>query len=135
MNSFGELHKEGQSYILKEAARCRYPAEDIEDRIWMSLDRVLHAQTLSEAHELLRKAKDKFDIHCLAAWSKGRIKGPASPEALEREAKQAESLANLLRVKVGDEAAEKQLKRAAKIRKEASKLVPKPAATTEIKSG
>lgn len=120
--TLGELHAQGQRDIKKMAEHYRYPVDDIDERIWQSLDRVLHAKDITEGYELLKKAIDKFDIHCLASWSRGKIKGPASEAALEREAKQAESLSKLLREKVGDEAADKQLERASTIRSEAKKL-------------
>jgi hypothetical protein len=115
----GELHQEGQRRILELAAHYRFPVEDIDDRIWQALDKVLAAPDSAEATVRLKTAVDKFDMHCLGSWAKGKIKGPMSQESLEKEAKQAESLSKLLLNKDNEEAANKQLKRAERLRKEA----------------
>ena len=103
-----------------------YGLEELDGRIWNKVDDILRAATSWDAHNLAKKAKDSALIHCLSMWSKGRARGPATPENFEKKAKQAESLAEFHDKKGNGETAKKQIQRAEALRKEADKLRTQP---------
>jgi hypothetical protein len=69
-----------------------------------------------KARDLAHRAWKCMEMHCLAAWARGRAPGPPTRENLERRARNAESLASMLESKDQPIAAAKQRARAAELR-------------------
>lgn len=120
--AFGQLHAEGQRKFLEMAAYYRCPEEEIEDRFWLKLDKVLYARDATEAQEALKRATETLQMGLLAMWSKKKIKGPLSSESQGKEAKKADSLADMLEKKGDHVRAAAQRKKAEDLRAEALAL-------------
>ena len=100
-----------------------YGMDAIPENVQRRLDAIVTAPTEEEALRQAQKAPDSMEIACLAAWSRGKIAGPDSPEALERRAKQAESLVAMFNKRGDQENADKQLARAAALRRQGAQML------------
>lgn len=120
--NLGRIHAEGQRVILEKAAYYRLAVVDIPERYWLKLDTILVASSDADALAIQKKVVDSFFVLCLRMWADKEIKGPHSAQNLEKEAKKADGLVNMLRDKKGEEAAQKQIQKAKNLRKEAETL-------------
>lgn len=124
MNPYGELHRQTQQEVLKLAEHYGMDPETIRPIVWERIDSILQAKDTSDALGIAKNLKNGFLTTCLAQWAKGNIRGPATPENLEKKAKKAENLSEMLEKKGNEKGAEQQKKRAEKLRKAASQKKP-----------
>ena len=127
------VFEETENQMNEVADYYGLPRADIEERIKEKARKVLEAATLSEAQELSKKAIDCLHTACLVlAYYSKRIPGPRTPEALEKKAKKAESLAKFQESRGNDEAAAKQRARAEKLKNDAKELRAEPAKPAKV---
>ncbi len=123
MSELGELHQEGQRKILQIAEHYQCPEDLIDEKYWIELDRILQVPTLEEAREVFQRVIERVDAFCTALWGKKKIKGPTTPESLEQQARNAESLAKMFdRTDPEETRAEKQRQRAEFLREQARNM-------------
>ena len=102
--------------VLKETAAKvkamgeQYGLEDIPENVKVALKAILTTEYPSTQSDAVLM---KMEMFCLAAWARGEIDGPDTPEALESRAKQALSLAKMMDKKDDPKGAKKQRERAA----------------------
>ena len=106
--NFGSTHRDAQLAMVKTAEYYGLPLEEIEDRIWAKLDKVLYASSATEAQVLAKKAWDSLFLCLMVHWGNGHISGPPTMENMYKKAQQAESLAKFHTSKGNDETAAKQ---------------------------
>lgn len=121
--------------VLKQArldflAQCsEYGAIPLDTpaRIVALYEAILDADTLPVGLAAAESAKKSAETWLLSEWGAGKIRGKPTVHSIEREAKSAEGLAKMLSAKGQQDAADRQLERAAELRDEAANLrVAKP---------
>jgi hypothetical protein len=118
-----------------------YGAErsDIEERVTDVLF-LPDSATPAEQTAAARKAEDKLFIHLLALWSSGKVQGRETPEALEKQAKRHDSVAQMIRThRTGDaadiaEKVEAQESKAAALRARAAEMAAQRRAAEQQRS-
>ena len=111
-----DIQKQAQKEV--QALQEEYGLEEVPENVATCLASVT-ARGQKEPFAAAEAAVRKMEIACLAAWARGKVAGPDSPESLERRAKQAESLAKMFEKKDDRANQRKQLKRAEAFRKQA----------------
>lgn len=110
------------SLVLMERDRVYYGVDEIPERVVLKLDKVIVEKDDEKARGFAHHAWKCMEMHCLAAWARGKAPGPPTRENLERRAKRAESLVSMLESKDQPIAAEKQRRRAAELRSHLTQL-------------
>lgn len=83
---------------------------------------ILTAPDLEKTVEAEQRAQNTAQIMVFGAWAQGRIDGPITERSIEKRAKSAESLAQMLHKKGNTEAAERQLARADELWEQLDKM-------------
>ena len=105
------IHRETQTKV--KAMGDEYSLEEVPENVQAALKAILRdTWPVIKAEAALMK----METACLAAWARGEIDGPDSIVALERRAKQADSLAKMMDKKDNPKGAKKQRERAAALR-------------------
>jgi len=107
-----------------EELRVEYKGTEVPDRIILKAEKVLAAASAADALELGEKAYQSMFVNLLYLWGQGKIEGKPSAVEIEKKARGAENLANMLESKGLEKQAEKQRLRAEKLR--SGKLTPAP---------
>lgn len=112
-----DIRKEAQKRV--QALQEQYGLEEVPANVTAALASITARGTPDPAAQG-DAAVRKMEMACLAAWARGEVTGPDTPESLERRAKQADNLARMFEKK-GDAAGKrKQVKRAEQLRKQAA---------------
>lgn len=98
--------------------RNEYGGNGLPDKTIERLQQFQACKTIEEAQQLSKKTIERNQIHFLAAWANGKIRGRVTVLSLERAAKEADGLVAFLTKKGLNDQAESQRQRAAKIRDE-----------------
>lgn len=122
-----DIQKQAQKEV--QALQEEYGLEGVPENVRLTLASVT-ARGTPDPTAAGEAAVRKMEIACLAAWARGKVAGPDSPESLERRAKQAESLAKMFEKKDDPKNAKKQRTRAEGFRKQAASMVAAPKENT-----
>lgn len=120
MSQYGMIHGQAQREIWSMVEEYGATEAFDADRIWRKVDLILSASSTEEAQRLAKSAYDSAQVHILFLWSAKKIQGPPTRANLERQAGEAESLAEMLDKKENKEAAEKQRQKALELRRRAA---------------
>jgi len=112
-------HKAVQKEATKlvRALQEQYGLEALPENVQQTLKAI---EVSDSPTGLADAAVRKMEMACLAAWARGEIAGPDTPESLERRAKQADNLARMFEKKEDHVGARKQQRRAEALRQQAA---------------
>jgi hypothetical protein len=118
----GWIHKDAQEELYKLASYYGLPVDDIEDRHWLRLDKILRATSLAEARQIARKTWDSLFTNLMVLWGAGKIAGPPTLDNIERKLKKAEAWIKFHEAKGNTDVVAKQKAKADEFRKQLTAL-------------